>query len=563
MFSKELVMTRIASTLFTRVLPIALAISLVAPACNPRPSKVSDDASSSDRPADAPATGGVGGGDATGGAAGGGATGGAAGGGATGGGGAAGDASTGSGGGAALGGANGGHDPTDAWQVLSPPATRKLDLLFMIDNSQSMAPAQRKLDANFRTFMDVLKALPMGLPDVHIAVISSDTGPGIYDMPDRHCAHGGDQGRFQSAPRGDCAVSPLNAGQTFIQAANNQQQKNYTGDITDAFTCIAALGDQGCGFEGQLKSVRLALDRNAQPPENVGFLRPEAYLAVVLVTNEDDCSLPDDSTLVDPAQTLISDPLGPFWSFRCNEFGHLCNIDGTLAPPPRAATAASLTGCVSNDTATGRLTKLSDEIRFLKSLKNDPNRILVSAVTGPAEPYDVEMISLFGTPDPIPAANIHHSCTVVSTGEYADPAVRIKQWVDAFKQNGLFQSICSDSFAPALQLIANKIAGVFGSPCVNGPFPGADGGTQTACRVVDRTSASGTRVDSLLPNCAQIGNDAGDAPPPCWTLSDDVSGCLDGKRLVINRGAVAPPPDLTTAFTCAPCAAGSTEIGCR
>src|SRR5438445_254370 len=77
---------------------------------------------------------------------------------------------------------------------------------------------------------------------------------------------------------------------------------NYNGDITDAFTCIAALGDQGCGFEGQLKSVRWALDANAAtfPPENDGFLRPEAFLAVILITNEDDCSVPDDSGMVDP-----------------------------------------------------------------------------------------------------------------------------------------------------------------------------------------------------------------------------------------------------------------------
>jgi len=48
----------------------------------------------------------------------------------------------------------------------------------------------------------------------------------------------------------------------------------------------------------------------------------------------------------------MSDPLGPFWSFRCNEFGHLCNINGTLQGC-RAARHEQPAGCVSNETATG------------------------------------------------------------------------------------------------------------------------------------------------------------------------------------------------------------------
>jgi hypothetical protein len=159
--------------------------------------------------------------------------------------------------------------------------------------------------------------------------------------------------------------------------------------------------------------------------------------------------------------------------------------------------------------------------------------------------------------------NIKHSCPANPAADpnlgYGDPAVRIQQWVDAFGANGVFQSICEDNFAPALRVIANKVAGVFGPACVDGPFPATAAGTQPTCRVVDRViGGSGQRTDTLLPRCADNGDVA-----PCWTLSDDVAGCLDGKRLAINRGTVTPPADLTTAFTCAPCAPGSTEIGCR
>jgi len=194
-------------------------------------------------------------------------------------------------------------------------------------------------------------------------------------------------------------------------------------------------------------------------------------------------------------------------------------------------------------------------------VKSDPNKILVSAVTGPAEPYGTELVSRTTqrgvTEDQV---QTKHSCQQ-STGEYADPAIRIKQWTEAFGPNGLYLSICSPSFAPALQLIANKIAGVFGPSCVSGPFPATapDAGEQPACRVVDRiTDAAGTRVYAPLPNCADDGNVA-----PCWSLIDDAAGCLDGKKLVLNRGTTTPPADLVTGFTCRPCALGPTEPGCH
>src|SRR2546423_1856987 len=63
----------------------------------------------------------------------------------------------------------------------------KLDILFMVDNSLSMSPLQAKLLDQFPLFIDRLRIIPTAdgkgtaLPDVHIAVISSDTGPGAFD----------------------------------------------------------------------------------------------------------------------------------------------------------------------------------------------------------------------------------------------------------------------------------------------------------------------------------------------------------------------------------------------
>jgi hypothetical protein len=457
-------------------------------------------------------------------------------------------------GGAAEGGFTGTIGPPilpSIWQILNPAPLHKIDIVFMIDNSQSMITLQDKVIPSFSAFANVLKALPGGLPDLHLGVISSDTGPGKFDLPAYHCAFGGDFGRFQSAPRAPCTTSPLPVGQTFLQAMNDQQTKNYTGDIADAFACIAALGEQGCGFEGQLKSVRWALDPVNAPIDNVGFLRSDAFLVVVLVTNEDDCSIPDDSDLVDPTQTLMSSTLGPLWSWRCNEFGHLCQINGMWQSPARGP-ATLLQDCISNDGPTGKLTQLRNEVAFLKGLKSDQSQIMVAALTGPATPYSVEMIQQGNDTELHP--NVIHSCTSTD-GNYADPAVRITQWAASFGASGSVESLCADSFDPAMQRLGRRVGGLFRPACASGTMAASG---QPACRVIDQFATSGATVfQVLMPNCNDVGNLA-----PCWSAVDDTANCGTAKRITVNRGPTLPGY-VDTAFTCDPCAAGSTEIGCH
>jgi hypothetical protein len=53
---------------------------------------------------------------------------------------------------------------TSVWQILNPPALQKADVLFMVDNSQSMLPLQSKLLTSFAAFANTLKALPGACP---------------------------------------------------------------------------------------------------------------------------------------------------------------------------------------------------------------------------------------------------------------------------------------------------------------------------------------------------------------------------------------------------------------
>ena len=161
-------------------------------------------------------------------------------------------------------------------------------MLFMIDNSSSMTDAQNRLLQTFPGIMNVLKELPGGLPDLRVAVISQDmgAGTGIND-----CNGFGNNAVFQYTAHAPCANTTLQGGSNLHHRL--RRTKNYTApDISDVFTCIAALGQGGCGLEQPLLSISRALGADGfdPPAENQGFLRDNADLAIVMITNEDDCS---------------------------------------------------------------------------------------------------------------------------------------------------------------------------------------------------------------------------------------------------------------------------------
>jgi len=220
----------------------------------------------------------------------------------------------------------------------------EIDILFMIDDSSSMTEMQAKLYDQLPLFMNKLTSLPIP-PSLHVAVVSSDMGAPGDSTSSIMCTKVGDQGQFQSMPRGTCTATTLTAGDTFISDADGQS--NYTNPIASVFQCIAFLGDKGCGFENQLASIDRALGaENLQPGQapnppstNANFLRPEAYLGIVILTNEDDCSAPANTHLysLNGGQQNIANPLGPIANYRCNQFGHLCTdpISGVTESPPK------------------------------------------------------------------------------------------------------------------------------------------------------------------------------------------------------------------------------------
>jgi hypothetical protein len=444
-------------------------------------------------------------------------------------------------------------------------ANRNVDVLFVVDDSSSMGLPQANLIANFSAFLDTLKNAPGGLPDIHVAVISSDMGAGDGTIPG--CSQNGDAGKLHFEPQGACPATTLENGATFI--SNVGGAANYgAADISTVFSCIAALGDRGCGFARPFSSVLRALGADGMPPpaENQGFLRADALLAVVMVTNEDDCSARPGFDLYDTSasNTLLSSPLGPAANFRCNELGHLC---GGVRPPRQApggdmSATATFDDCTSAE-CDGSLVPVAEFVARLKALKAAPNsEIVVGAIAGPAMPYTVQwkapsVVDTSCDQASCPWPLIGHSCTAAD-GSFGDPGVRITDWVTAFGANGIASSICDATFGPVLERIATQIGSLLtagggtGGPA--GPIPncavtglggrvgggggGGAGGSSVAGGAPGSDAAAGTGI-SMAPGDG-CGCQAGGATSRAsgFAATGAIIACLAGRRRRRASGAV-------------------------
>jgi hypothetical protein len=428
---------------------------------------------------------------------------------------------------------------------------RNVDLLFLIDDSSSMRLSQMNLERNFPQFMTALQGIPGGLPNVHIGVISSDMGAG--DGSISGCSGSGKGGIFQYTARGSCTATNLQAGATFIK--NIDGVANYTGQLQDVFTCIAALGESGCGFEHQFAAITRALgaDGSAPPIENQGFLRNDAYLAIILITNEDDCSAAAGVPLFDTSANLnLASQLGPPSNFRCNEFGHICEggAPSRNAPNGQVTDTMPYQNCVSAE-GSGLLKTVGETAAQIKGLKSDPaSQIIVAAITGPTTPYQVHWKNP-STSDTGPWPEVTHSCTAQDTS-FADPSVRVTEFVQQFGGNGLTLSICDQSFAPALMRIAQEIGRVLEPPCIIGRVANKPGSGVPDCTVVSHTgNGSGMIIDSAVPSCMDTGGTG-----PCWQLIPGMN-CGGGQTMDVTPDPANPMPASQNATVgCALCIPG-------
>jgi hypothetical protein len=383
---------------------------------------------------------------------------------------------------------------------------RDLDVLFVVDNSPSMTEKQASLAASFPRMLDPLATLDSGVPNLHIGVVTSDMGttgsadpshpaPSISMGPGA-CAGFGDDGALHTA----AAVT----GSFIVDVAqpDGSRMVNYTGTLGDAFAQLASVGDVGCGFEQHLRSMQRGLTN----PANAGFVRDGANLAVVILADEDDCSV------LSPAFFGDAPELGPLQSYRCFTQGVRCDPDDPNTIGARANCVPRADSAYVEDIA-----PLADA---LVALKKDPRRVMVAGIVGDPSPVAVDLEPPPGGGTPVPT--LGPSC-VFATMQHADPAVRLAAFMDRFPGRSQLTSICDPDLSGALSQIGDTAKKLVGDPCLapaqlvdRSPDPGL----QPACEVTDVRDAAPDRPQTL-PECVV------DGQLDCFQFVADAHACPD------------------------------------
>ena len=433
--------------------------------------------------------------------------------------------------------------PSQAGEIDKTIATSSdIDILFVIDNSRSTQDKQDVFLSNFKGFIDALGMFQGGLPNLHIGVTTTsiDVGAAI-DVPS--CDGSADDGRLVNT--GSNCAGPTDRYISDIAGPDNSRVTNYTGTLEDTFTCIANRGALGCGFEAPLEAIQRALD--GSHPENDGFIRDDAFLAIIILTDEDDCSAKDPSLF----GSNVADA-GP-GDFRCSRFAYACDQPMSGAVDEQVH---DFTNChVRTDSF---LRDPASYFQFLSTLK-DPSRIVVAVIGGDPTPnISTGPLTIDGQTQDLALEPSCHTM-IGSDDAIGRPGLRLQAFVDQLGDHGLFRTVCQPSYAGALTDIGNLVFDAV-NPCLEGNVDTTDTqpanpGVQPACVVTD-VAPDGTQA--IVPACAMTDDHTPDpaGKRPCWWLATDPGSCPSTAThltmTIVRDGAPVPGTDVRIACAIAP-----------
>ena len=483
---------------------------------------------------------------------------------------------------------------------LSLPPVREDDLVFVINNSPSMAPKRERLLQQLPRLLNDLKDPVDGsLPNLRVAILDGDLGSGgaitTGACGPKNGSLLGDAGQLQAIGGLDCGMTDPSA--RWLKTVT-LTPANYSGDIAQVFACLASgLGQAGCGYQQPLQALALAAaDRG--PAGLSAFLRPEAYLDIVIISDEDDCSAGSSPGMFAPAIPGEADGL------RCATRGHACG-GASLAYPTVDSYAHLSNDCsartdlcpVSTDTSQATACSPLADVHALaeqiKALKQNPDEtIMVAGIFGwPRRNVDAATVEYKIAPMPNPGyvpgsttpATIYDVWPVCYDADHppqnpdpatgfdpaaalygAKPGLRLSAFVDEFGWNGSKLSMCEPDWTPAMAVFESTLGHKIAFPCVDQRLVDADPSTPEIdpdC-IVEYIVPTVEKA-STPPSCAYCpsqacGSDGGssewsrtvfprcdpNAPePPCWQLVNDSRKCpLNGQLLDMHRVPVPYTP---------------------
>ncbi len=455
-----------------------------------------------------------------------------------------------------------------------PIAVNKdVDILFVIDNSGSMAEEQALLSANFAAFIDVLEA-----PDVkanyRIGVTTTDAGnprcPSAQYKPEggklvlSSCVDRAAAGEFTfndddfsfacddfcGKADADVSVRPTTIAQEsearprhWLESIEGQTNVEGFDSMVEAFQCYGPQGVAGCGFESHLESMYLALAGASSDDSvtNYGFVRDSAILSLVVISDEADCSYsPGAKEIFTSNKVFWNDPdadMAPT-SAMCWKAGVKCEGQGPTYSSCAAENydVAGMPGAADADAVLRPVQRYVDFVQTIEVQKQklDPSQeVLVSMIAGVPQGYEKgEDIVYEDSDDPEFQANfgIGPGC-ILPSGDVnvpdstAVPPVREREFAEAFEVDdarNLF-SICQPDYRDALDAIAQRIRDQIKPACMPNCVRDLDRTTDlldTDCRLYEVKLSDDSRTE--IPECEEVNG--------VWTAGDGASVCF-GQRL--------------------------------
>ena len=334
--------------------------------------------------------------------------------------------------------------------------TGEVDLLIMMDNSGSMSQEQEALA---REIPNLVRGLATGDVDgdgtvdiplvvsLHVGVVTSDMGTGgvVVRGACERDPNRGDDGVLRSEGNLSLPGCAASYDPAFLEFAPGSGSADA---FAEDVACLSTTGTNGCGFEQPLEAMLKAVtpstsdirfvfdDRGHADGANAGFLRPGALLAILAVTDEDDCSALDP----DVYNRMSTRYPAPELNLRCFQY-------------PEAVHPLE---------------------RFTEGLlasRGDAGRLIYGAIVGIPEdvnprigsPIDYDAIlsddDMQERVNPTMPQELAPSCDRPGTGRAFPPRrmVTLAQQLEAGGARAFVQTICQDSYESAILGFATEI----------------------------------------------------------------------------------------------------------
>lgn len=319
---------------------------------------------------------------------------------------------------------------------LSLPPSVSTDILFVIDNSRSMREEQDKVLAQLRTFVESLVSGPVE-NDFQIGVVTTGISQYVTTCdgqgPNDLLEFPGESGLLQHGR--------LAAGE--LPLLSSRDLKTGREAWLAKVSLLLDQGVDGSGQEQGLEAARRALSSplidaspTGNPPGNQGLLRAGSRLLVIVLSDEDDCSVPAPEALaIEPACGG-----GCAEDSDCGGQGNYCVL--RTAGDPGAGRI-----CVRNvcETPEGRqqLVPVQSYVDFFEGLDDG---------TGRGRQREVFLAVIGAVDESLAPARCR------SAGDEAyGIATRYAEAVAAMGDRGLIDSICKADYGATLQGIASLV----------------------------------------------------------------------------------------------------------